>query len=402
VGSQLIEIENGVDMAFDFRELHIPLLLIAVIIGYQIAIYCFQQYRKSKHEQFHLNRIFLAFGLFFSCLLAGFVLRVIYDYYTSDPLLVDTLSMLAIVVIMVSTLSFMSAVCDPAFAAIVKPRVTKVMIVLNIIPIVAIFFVPYEGALFRYLLMIYTASLLYMLVFQLKLIKKATGSIKRRLIAILGGEIMLGVSIAFGSEQISLIFGENYLVIEILWLVTILGAIIGLTIVFLGMFKFPAFLEFDWQDSLVQLLIIDDTRSKLVYFYTFNNGDAILPPMVSSEKKLDDRGGLQAARTDFATTGLVGIDDIIQAISKEDGKKIEKIVQGKVTILLKHQGEGVSPITYTLLVNHDTRSVEYFLSSVVTLFEESYKGIITNLPALKGEQFKIFGGFDIIVKNLLK
>jgi len=388
-------------MVYAFREIHIPLLLIAALLGYQIATYFFQQYRKSKHEQFHLNKIFLGFGLFFSSLLTGFVFRVIYNYYTSDPLVVDALSMLAIIVIMISTVGFMAAVCDPAFSAIVKPRITKVIIVLNFVPVVAIFFVPYEDAFFQYLLLIYIASLLYMLVFQLKLIKKATGSVRRRLITILTGEIMLGVSIAFGSEQISVVFGENHVAREILWLVTILVAIVGLTTVFLGTFKFPAFLELDWQDSLVQLLIIDDTRLKLVYTYTFNSSDALMPPVEASEKNVD-QSGLHGARADYASQGLAGIDDVIQAISKEDGKKIEKITHGKVTILIQHQGEGVSPLTYALLVNREMRSVEHFLSAVKTQFEWSYKGIINNIPALKGEHVKIFKSFDTIVKNLIK
>ncbi|MEX2680568.1 MAG: hypothetical protein Q6373_003155 [Candidatus Sigynarchaeota archaeon] len=389
-------------MAFAFRELHVPLMLIAALIGYQIAIFFFQQYRKSKHEQFHLNKIFLGFGLFFSCLLAGFVLRVIYNYYTSDPLLVDTLSMLAIVVIMVSTIGFMAAVCDPSFAAIVKPRITIIMILINLVPVVAIFLVPYESDMYQLLLLTYTACLLYMLVFQLRLIKKATGIVKTRLITILMGEIMLGVSIAFGSEQIAVAFGGYNAITEIVWLVAIIGAIVGLTTVFLGIFKFPAFLELDWQDGLVQLLIIDDTRSKLIYSYTFNDSDALPFPVATDVQKIDDRGDPQSARAEFASHGLAGIDDVIQEISKADGKKIEKIAHGKLTILFKHQDEGIMPITYALLVNREMRSFEHFLSDVKTQFEWSYKGIINNMHVIKGDYNKIFKNFDTIVKNLLR
>ncbi|MBN2152649.1 MAG: hypothetical protein JW839_14455 [Candidatus Lokiarchaeota archaeon] len=388
-------------MGFAFREVHIPSLLIAVIIGYQIAIYFFQQYRKSKHEQFPLNKIFLAFGLFFSCLLAGFVIRVVYNYYTSDPVLVDVLSMLAIVMVMASTVGFMSAVCNTGFAAIIQPRFTKGMIVLNLVPIAAIFFLHYKSELYQFLLLTYAGCLLFMLVFQLRLIKKATGGIKKRLATILAGEVMLGVSIALGSEQIAAVFGGYNQATETTWLVAIYGAIVGLTIVFLGTFKFPAFLEFDWQDSLVQLLVIDGTRSRLVYSYTFNSSDAILPPMAPGGQERGDPGGVEPARETLASHGLAGIDDVIQAVGKEDGKKVEKIAQGRLTILLEHQGDGLPPITYALLVNRDMRSADYFLSSVKAHFEAMYRGILDTLPSLKGEGLKLFGGFDAALKGHL-
>ncbi len=386
-----------------YREVHIPSLLIAAIIGYQIAIYFFQQYQKSKHEQLHLSRILLAFGLFFSCLLAGFVIRVVYQYYTSDPVLFDMLSVSAIVVIMVSTIGFMLAVCDPAFTAIVKPRTTKIMIVVNLLPVVAIFIPSFYGSdAYNLLLLIYTACLLYMLVFQLKLIKKATGSIKNRLIVILTGEIMLGISIAFGSEQIEAAFGGINETTRIVWLVAIYGAIIGLTIIFLGVFKFPAFLEFDWQDNLIQLLIIDKTNLKPIYAYAFKSADARSNTGVESEGKSNDRQDQETIRNDFASHGLIGIDDVIQAIGKEGDKKIEKIAHGNVTILLQHQSEGFSPVTYALLVSRDLKSFDYFLSSVRTQFEGFFKGIVNNLPALKNEHVKLFGSFDMIVRSLIK
>ncbi len=389
-------------MAFIYREVHIPLMLIAVIIGYQIAIYFFQQYRKSKHEQLHLNKILLAFSLFFGCLMAGFVLRVLYNYYVSDPVIIDMLSKAAILVIMISTVGFMSAVCDPAFTAIVKPRFTMVLIVVNLIPIVAIFFLPYDETPYQLLLMTYTACLFYMLVFQLKLIKKTTGTIRTRLSVILTGEIMLGIAIAFGSEQIELAFGGYNQTTQAVWIVAICGAIVGLTVIFLGVFKFPAFLEFGWQDNLIQLLIIDNTDLKPIYTYAFNDVDAILNAGTEKEGKSGDREVRQDARADFASHGLVGIDDVIQAISEHRGKKIEKIAHGNVTILLQHQGDGVSPITYALLVSRDLKSIEYFLSSVKAQFEGFFKGIVNNLPAMKGEHAKLFGSFDMIVKSLIK
>ena len=171
--------------------------------------------------------------------------------------------------------------------------------------------------------------------------------------------------------------------------------IVGLMVIFLGVYRFPIFLEFNWKENLIKLFIIDRKNLKQVYSYNFvehiyeknNSIDNLIKP-----REMDL----------FFSRGIIGINDIISSITTTEDEKIEKIKQGEFVILLKSGDEPLSFITFCLLIKKEMISINYFLKTMKNQFQNFYKNILLNLDLIEGKERKIFSKFDVIIKNILK
>ena len=115
-------------MAIEFREIHIPAMIIAVIIGYELTFYFLRQYYKSKDEKLELNKILLAFGLFFGFLLTGVLIRTINNYYVEDIFLTEVLEKLTVAMVLLSVIMFLFFISSKGFHEIMVPLLTKIII----------------------------------------------------------------------------------------------------------------------------------------------------------------------------------------------------------------------------------------------------------------------------------
>lgn len=376
-------------MTLTYREIHIPSMLIAAILGYQIAIYFFHQYHKNKSDDLQLNKILLAFGCFFSFLLSGFIIRIISNYYLVDPAFYELFSLLTTLVVLLSVISFLVIVAGSAFKEIINVKYTKIIIGLNIIPIISIFIFPSDSPEYQLFLIPNSLGLIFMLIFELKLLRKTSGDIKRRLIFIILGEVMLGVSLVFGREQNDFLLPSSADV-EIVWIISIYVAIAGLGIIFLGVYQFPAFLEFDWQKTLLKLTIIDQKDRNIIFTFDFTD---------TSSGEFQNR----EIKPDLTSGGIKGIDDILQTYNRsQNNVRVDKIKHGNVIIFLQHGEDQFNDLTYVLIVNKDLKSCKYFLSSIKEQFEGLFKGILQNLNNINTQQMKIFDSFETIVNTIAK
>ncbi|MHA1725861.1 MAG: hypothetical protein ACTSXH_13695, partial [Promethearchaeota archaeon] len=68
-------------MANYFREFYLPLMFIAIVIGYQISGYFLYLHAKYKNEKIKFNNLLLGYGLIFGITLTGFTIRILNLYF---------------------------------------------------------------------------------------------------------------------------------------------------------------------------------------------------------------------------------------------------------------------------------------------------------------------------------
>ena len=377
-------------MQFLYRELHIPSMLIAVILGYQLAGYFIYKYIKNKRKKLGLNKILLAFGLFFALLHTSFLVRIINNYYASDPLLYDITRILIIIFFLSSVMAFLAFVGTPSFKEILNPLYAWILIFLNLIPIIGIFFISYDSFLFQLFLIPNALSLFYIVWFELKLMQNTKGEVKRRLWFILAGEFLLGISLFLGGEESAIILYESWA--SIVWMVAIYIAIAGLMIIFLGVYRFPAFLEFGWRNNLISVFIIDRQHTRELYSYDFTK---------QSSNQETKKSGLNSRKRKVMPKGILGINDIIGYYTDAKEKDIEKIRHGDWVIRITPSSPGLPSLLYALVATEDMRSWRYLLETIRVQFEELYGEILHSLPTFQTEDLKLFESFESVMEDLL-
>ena len=373
-----------------FREVHIPSMIIAIVLGYQLCFYFLSQYYKERNENLELNKILLAYGLFFGILLSAFGVRILNNYYLTGELITEILNKSTVLIVVFSVLAFLIIISSPAFEELINPTIIKILLFSNLIPIICVFFVPLGSLLFQLCLLPNSFGLLYILVFQLRLINKASGIIKRRLLIIIIGEIFLGIGLALGGEETTIVLWEA----QFQYMIAIWIAIAGLLVIFLGVFRFPAFLEFEWKANLLRLFIIDKEAKKGIYNYRFKNEELNSgTDGFEFEEKVD--------RKEILSEGILGINDIINRCSAKADENLESIHHGNFIILLQYSEAPLSNIAYALIVNKEMNSFKYFLNQIKLQFQGFYKELLLNLENLRGHESELFGSFDVIIDNLI-
>ncbi len=378
----------------EMRIFFLPFLFISVVIGYEIFTYFLYQYHKVKDEKLDLNKVLLGYGIIFGLLLTGFFIRTINLYYIRDISLetFGFLTRLTFLLTYSSLLIFFIIISSESFSEITNSRLTKIIVFLLIIPISTVFFLQVDSPLFMIIsLVTLVSSYSYILYFQTKLIKLATGDIKKRLSLILIGFLLCMVQHFIGGYLTSYVLFQQYFII--LQLIAIPTFLTGLLIVFLGVYRFPAFLEFGWKENLLNIFIIDRRNNNLLYAFDFSS-------MRDEEHDSMKYSSNLKERELFFSRGIIGIDDIFHGVTKSNEKGIEKIRRGELIIFFKHGDDPFDFISYSLVVKKDMKSFNYFLKSVKNQFQAVYKNMLIDLVDLKGNEKKIFSSFDKILLNL--
>jgi hypothetical protein len=234
------------------------------------------------------------------------------------------------------------------------------------------------------------------LFFHKRLIKLTTGEIKKRLRLIIIGVILCFVSHFIGGYTPSYVLLRAYS--DFLQIISAPIFIVGLAIIFLGVYKFPAFLEFGWREYLVNFYIVNKTNYKILYTYDFKDINS------KSIKSQPIRNSLEEKEL-FFSRGIIGIDTILSVISNstpEVNKGLQQIKQGDFLILLNYGDKSLSHIIFCLLVKKEMKSLFYFNKKAKDEFQKIYSPILSTINQLDYYELNIFSGFDKVLKQMLK
>ena len=357
------------------KDFHLPSLIVALILSYQLAIYFFYLYLKVRKEKIELNKLLLGFSLLYGFTVTGILFRNIYSYYLGEGPVKEIFNYFTFALIIIGGVAFLGILSSRSFSPILDTKYTKILILFVIIG--GIIYNIVQELIIRDiigLVLIGTASI-YLTFIHKKFISISTGNIKKRLIYITMGQLIIYFyTIIYVTMNIFQTSNEILLVILI---VTLIG---GQTIILFGIYEFPAFLEFDWKKSLIKMYIINHKDYSELYSYEFIN----IP---------DEPGTAHSSIEKIFTRGLVGIDQIVSSITHTEDKRIKKIKQDDVHILLDYGQEPI-PLIYALVVFNEMNSIKYFLRRVATKFDKFFKHILLDLNAIKGKEEQIFSTFN--------
>ena len=371
-------------MELGIRDFHLPLLFTAIILGYELAVYFSLLYKKAKNENLELNKILLSYAFFFGILWTGQLMRMLNHYYIYDNPLIELFNKLPIFLGSLSVAIFL-LLNKPIISKIVSSKFLLLIILLMLLHnIIAILFYEINSPMFLVGSIFLMISLFYVAGFQTKILSHATGSVKKRLKIILFGELILIAGLFIGrDDMIFFLFQEIF---DISSIVGVFLLILGTMIIFFGVYRFPAFLEFDWKKSLLMLYIINNNNFKPLFIYDFTS------KIETTQKRIK--------KDQLFPGGIIGIDSVISTITNQAKKSINKIHHSDLYFYIEHSDEPVDYITYVLLVKKDLKSFNFFIQLIKKQFQSFYSEILIDLEKYKN-QFEFFSSFDVILNDIL-
>ncbi|MFX1321313.1 MAG: hypothetical protein ACFFAQ_06690 [Promethearchaeota archaeon] len=375
------------------RAFHYPFVFIVLLLSFQISVYFFYRYFQIKDEKLGINKFLLAFGLLYFFGFTGIGIRTINSYYINNSLINDFLLNLSHILIFFGAFSFLMIVSQKSFNKLINTNFSKIVSIITFFLSLLILII--DNIILDGVFVIISLFLgsIFMVYFHIKLIQKSAGNVKRRILILFFGEILIIMMVVIGAEKNPYLF--NPMQQQIVALIYNPLMILGQMIVFYAIYNFPIFLEFNWQDNLVKLFIIDSRRLEILYYYNFSRKG-------NNERKIkEDSNTLQAYNIIFPG-GIVGMESIISVITKSKESKIEKVQQGENLILLDYGGENMSFLIFCILVKKEMVSMRYFLNTVKNKFNDIYKNILIELENLEGEYPQIFEDFNNDIVKILK
>lgn len=373
------------------KELQFIAYLIPVIIGFQLSIYFFYQYQKIRDENLPLNRILLAFGSFILFIIIGPLFIQISRNFIENGILYEMVSRLGWFLIFFSTTSVSFFIITEEFSTVINLKIAKILMVLNFIPMAILFLVPtLASPLFIGSIFFVVLNGLYIIRFQLILIRKSVGSIKKKFRLFLFGAIISLFALFFAA-----LVGLGSLppiINEIIYFTGICELLIGFIIISLSVHNFPPFYEFEWRNNLIKLFIINQQNKNLLYSYDF-----IEKFEMKNKKNQNQPNNFD----ELFSKGILGVETIITTITGTKDKRINKIKKGNFHIFLDYGPQPFS-ITFVLVVKIDLISTHHLLKSIKSRFESFFKQILLNLDTLNEEHEQLFRSFDITMNQILQ
>jgi len=363
---------------------HFPFLIIAVIIGFQISVYFLYLYISKRKDNLKLNKILLAYGGLFYFLIVSVLIRTIYNYLIEDPALKAIVYQLSLVSITIAAIVFLYIMSGDGFNSLINTKISKFLLILSIIFSTIVFFNKDSNLQIILSMIALSIAAVYIVVFHYKLLTLSSGVIKNRLTLITIGNFIMVAGITLEADEF--IYFLSYEAQIIIMIASVPLFVIGELMIFLGIFRFPAFLEFDWKEHIYSLYVIENENFSILYQHEF-------------EDKREIKQYQELA--DSLIKGVLGIDKIVSALGTSD-KQIERITQGDLILLISSGSLKPVSIVYILIVDKDMESYPYFLSEIKNKFEFYFSEVLFELESIKGHEDLVFSGFDLAVKKLLK
>ena len=372
------------------REIYLIGVLFSIVIGYQLSAYFLYQYYKYKKEKLVYNKILLSYSVTIFLALTGYLLQVILEFYLEELLINQILLKISFLIFSLAVCYFLISILTNPYANIINRLLVQIVFIYIIIAMIFILFIDINwlGFIFRAL-----AAFLggfFVLLFQIKLIRLTSGNIKKSLILFTIGLIFALIGGIFSNKESYTQFGT------VVYLISVFIILAGISIAFIGIYNFPAFLEFQWKENLQKLCIFEQEKFRILYslnFMALDNSHIFL-------NKLDFQ--ITKNIEELFSRGITGIEQITTQLLNSKEEKIIKIKQGDSFILLEHGDPPIYSITYGLLVEKDMYSLRYFLKEVKKQFQAKYKYILSNLELIEGNEEKFFLNFTNNIKVILE
>ena len=385
-------------MLFQFsfvQEIKFLNVLLIVILGWQASFLFFYNYYKIRDENVKLNRILLSYGFLVFMLMLSLLLLSIITLLLGSPENAWLLRKLAYSSTIGAFAFFWFYVGGDQFSEIFNPLLAKLFMGISLIFIFILMFLGTISAELQFLLVILGFEGFFMILFQVKMILRASGTLKKRFILITVSGFLMAISLGLGAESEINMFPFTSNISDSLFFSSIGLLFLAVLILFMALYNFPPILEFKWKENLLKLVIFNNATQTSLYSYVFPKQEQFSGS--KSERELS-----QSDSVNLFSGGIIGIDGIISAITNTKGEKLNRIKQGNSYILLEYgtQYEKL-PLTYALVVNEDLKSIRYFLTSIKNQFESFYKEILFDEKVKQGSAGQLFQSFEIIIKDLL-
>ncbi|MFX0076326.1 MAG: hypothetical protein ACFE96_12850 [Candidatus Hermodarchaeota archaeon] len=369
-------------MLISLRELYLPAMIFSIILDYQLSVYFLYIYAKHRKEKIGLNKLLLAFSVIFSIGATSYIFLIIGLFYLQG--LLEIFLRIGISILQGGILAILLILLTKSFLSLINSKVVKILSVLSGISIIYLVFLYIKPLGFLPSIIIGFTGGAYFMFFQVKLVKLTSGAIHTRLEMTLIGEILflVGIVLSLASLDVPILVDLK----DGIYLIVCNSGNIGLIIVLYGTFKFPGVPEFNWQNNLLKLYVIDVKNLFELYSYDFNNRKNIVEKPNNSA---------------INSLGVVGISDVFDEITKTYKNKIKSIKYGDFNILLEYEEDLKSQFLFVLFVHKNMKSLQLFLNKVKDQFLTSYESLLSNYDIVEKFRETIFSGFDLVLQKIL-
>ena len=366
---------------------------IPVILGAELGIYFFYQYRKSRFTKLPLNRILLSYGWFTLFMVNGAFFQVVNRLMIIDPVVKELFAQIGFTAIFLAPIGFMAFILIKESRKLINLKLAWVITIASFTPLVLLFLLGSKNRVFMASISITALNAISVITYQLRMIRASLGNIHKRLVQLFTGEILALLALGFA---FIVVFASNIGAPTEPFFFTGVGFLItGLLIMFYASNDFPPFYEFDWKNNLLKLFIIDQAHNQFLYVRDFSQ--KARPAHASSDAERDE------LRDKLFTGAISGIEAMLETISISSKQRLSEIDQGGSFILLDYSSEGLPPITYALVVTKDLSSLRHFGKEIKAQFEAFFPGVLKNLDAVikAGKPERAFQSFDIVMNSML-
>ncbi len=381
--------------SLELKELQFLFYLIPVTIGFELVLYFYYQYFKIRDVKLKLNRVLLAFGTFCLFIVIGPLwIQISRNFLEEDTQLYEIISRIGWGFAFLSTIGFSSFIIKKEFSQIININYVKIITILNLIPLIVLIFTPStRNPVFLVSIIFVVLNGINIIRFQIILIKRSVGKIKRKF-----QFFLMGALVSFPALGFAILVGIGILppiINEIVYFTGVAILLLGFIIITFSVYEFPPFYEFEWRENLLKLFIINQKTRENMYYHDFT--DEFVPEdiVIDSFEEIS-----QDDRTKLYSGGILGIESIITKITNTKEEKINKIEQKDSVILLAYSSV-IPYITYALIIRKDLLSLGHLLDSIKRQFEAFYREILLNLENLKGDEQLLFKSFDVILRGIL-
>ncbi|MFX1365340.1 MAG: hypothetical protein ACFFCE_03480 [Promethearchaeota archaeon] len=373
------------------KELQFIAFLLPIMMGFQLTIYLFFQYQKTRDKNLPLNRILLAFGSFIFFLILGTLLIHIARNFIENEIIHVIITRIGWFFGFFSTICFSSIIIAKEFSSVINIKIAKILLIFTIIPVVVLFIVPnLLSPLFISSIIFIVLNGLYLVRFQMIMIRKVVGNIKKKFELFLYGTLISLVALTF-----AIFVGLGVLppiLNEIIYYTGICVLIIGFIIISFSVINFPPFYEFEWRKNLIKLFIINQQNKSCIYSYDFIEK--------FKDKNAQNQNHLKQFENLFSK-GILGIESIIGIITNTKGKGLNEIEKGDYHIFLE-DSQYPFYLTFVLIVKVHLISTPHLLKSIKGRFELFFREILLNLNNFSEEYSQLFSSFDNIMNQILQ
>lgn len=378
-------------MLVNLREMYLPAMIFSIILDYQLAIYFLYLYNKHRKEKIGLNKFLFAFSNIFGFGATSYFFLVIGSFYIQDIQIAELFIRIGVSILQFGILAVLMNLLSKPFLILINSNLVRVISIISGIGVIytLFFYVNLFGIFPSILIGLIGGG--YFLYFQTKLVKLTSGTVHSRLLMTLIGEIifLVGMFLGSGLPKLPMLFELK----DILYLIGSYTVNLGLIIIFYGNFKFPGVLEFNWQNNLLKLYIVDARNLFELYSYDFSKNRYF-------DNESEPLNNTQENGT-FNSIGIAGISDVFDEITKTYQNRIKTIKYGDFSILLEYEEDPKSQLLFVLFVDKNMKSLQLFLNKVKNQFLTSYEGLLSNYDIVEKFRGTVFSGFDLVLQQIL-